>query len=234
MQEASDEGTISAGDTLIKMQAQTRAQQAAADAARSAAGTANSTLRNSTDQFRIEERPYITALVPQFVDHLPAVNQPVLVTVNFQNIGKTPAFEEISYARFVVRRGVFKGKNEIVSYIDSIFQDMATEAKKANRPDVLAYRQDIAPNAGSFITSELTNSLTAPGSARLSTDDLEKVHIGREAELFYGIFIRYKDSFGGSFETEYCWFYFGTDLTWHFCPTHNVIRAGQYDNQNNH
>jgi hypothetical protein len=43
--------------------------------------------------------------------------------------------------------------------------------------------------------------------------------------FFYVGIVKYTDAFDGKYETEFCYFYFGSDpKTWHICDSHNIIK----------
>lgn len=76
--------------TYREIRAQTGSVKEAADAAKSAADTAAETLKSNKEQFKIEERPYVTAAVFQ-VTPMPASVGAFHIILRLSNSGRTPA-----------------------------------------------------------------------------------------------------------------------------------------------
>jgi hypothetical protein len=81
-------------------------------------------------------------------------------------------------------------------------------------------RHDEAPNVAAFSTATDTNPTP------LSAQDLDDLRTGALAFFAMGLF-QYSDAFKGSYETQFCYYFFGgnqRDLPWHICDSHNTIQ----------
>ncbi len=160
----------------------------------------------------------------QFVDlHLPVVGSIVMANINLVNVGRTPAQSVTTYARISrlvmhPRLGYNLSDNikKLNEMIDQTFKDVMTSAVK-DRPNAMLRREDVAPGAQFLFSRRLPFAL--------SQDDVTELQRGDSQFLVYLGFIRYTDPFGQKLQTEFCWYWFGTDpVIWHICSVHNVIR----------
>jgi hypothetical protein len=76
-------------------------------------------------------------------------------------------------------------------------------------------REDLAPNAAVFSTRELTPPLLQGELPELTTGELTLFLIG---------ITRYSDAYSGSYETQFCYIYYGSPGIWHNCDAHNFIK----------
>jgi hypothetical protein len=194
--------------------------QKSANAAKSAADTAADTLKSSKESFQIEQRPYTVVDIPQFVIP-PMTSGTTSANLTFRNIGRTPAI--VSNAQMVLlllhesKDGVPGGKEGLSTFLENNFHDLAHKLDM-NAKDKYASRVriDLAPSISDFATRELKQPLMPSEVAELEKGDLM---------LFYLGIIRYTDAFKGSYETQFCFYYFGNNpKTWHICDTHNTIQ----------
>ncbi len=197
------------------------AAKTAAEAASSAAQTAKDALADSQKAFVINERPYMVTDggAPQFVNPL-AINVPVQANVTIKNIGKTPALKILWNVRLVKHRGgpkTPKGYAEFKVFINSAFDDLHKENAIGRKEGAeKGAEQDLAPSATMFTTTQ--------NAINLSANELADLQISK-ITLFYVGVISYTDSFGTSYETQFCAFYFGVDpRIWHICDNHNTIQ----------
>jgi hypothetical protein len=101
-------------------------------------------------------------------------------------------------------------------FIDGLFAEMSNHIDAQDREkDAPLIRRDLAPSETSFTT------LTLP--QLLSTGSIPKLQEGGLFLYFVGL-VKYTDAYGGSYRTDSCYIFFGTDTrTWHFCGLHNRI-----------
>jgi hypothetical protein len=180
-----------------------RATKQAADAATKGA-----------DLTQREQRPYMIAEAPRFIDP-PSVEKKAKATDFIRNVGKTPAIKVFSSAQFVRYIDSSKSRPQIFAFLDSAFTEIkAKHLSSRQEPNV---RKDVPPNAAPlFRTDEDSAPLSQPEILQIEKGDLV---------LFYIGIASYSDSFGGEFETEYCFFYIGPDpKVWHVCDSHNTIK----------
>ncbi len=204
---------------LKEMQTAAEAAKEGADAAKDAARTAGDTLTSSKESFQAEQRPYLIADTPQFLVGPPAPGE-TSANVAFRNVGKTPAMKirmQIALLRFHPTKKTPAGIEKVFAFMRSSFQslthklDLSTTGKYADEA-----RIDVAPNDSRFSTAELEKPLLASEIPELRGGDLT---------LFYIGVIRYTDALNGSYETQFCYYYFGTYPTiWHICDSHNTIK----------
>lgn len=199
----------------------TTATQNAAAAATSAANTADQTLKNAKQSFQIDQRPYLIAESPEFVVQPAAPGGVPSANVTFKNIGRTPAVRmksQIALLRFYPAKLTPKGTEKIVRFMQDNFQVLENAialGDKGKYSELI--REDLAPNATTFSTATLAEPITA--------EDIFKLQKGGLMTLFYIGVVKYTDAYNGSYETEFCFFYFGTDpKTWHICDNHNIIQ----------
>jgi hypothetical protein len=196
-----------------------RANKKAAEAAKSAADTASSALIESQKSFKLEQRPYLVPQpngAPGFVQ-LPVAGSTARASLTFINVGHSPAQLAIAFARMTRLAVKPKTFPRGLAVIDRIFKEIEANAAKPDNPNFVLPRQDVAPGSTWFITKELDSPLLP--------DEVAELPSGEHFALLYLGLIKYTDPFGQKLETEFCWFWFGTDPnTWHYCPIHNVIR----------
>jgi hypothetical protein len=191
------------------------AAKLSADAAIQAANIANATLKVSERSFQIEQRPYIVTDVPQFVKPPAADGRVVAANVVFRDIGKTPAIKVINQIALPMYRPSKTSRTKLFSFLQTSFASLREKFTGGGKYGPLA-RRDVAPGAMTFSTTE--------ASTVLSVQDIEELKMGSLTIFCVGI-SKYSDAFGGNYETEFCYFYFGDDpRTWHVCDSHNVIR----------
>jgi hypothetical protein len=194
------------------MQESTEQARRAADAAFSAASTADATLKSAQKSFQIEQRPYVVADVPQFQQFAP--DKIVSAHITFKNVGRTAAIKQITFAN-LLRYRASNSRDEYFAFIENAYADLRKQDTGGGKYGALA-RKDVAPNATFFITKE--------NPEILSSKDIPDVERGA-LNFFYTGIVKYTDSFNGRYETEFCYFYFGTDIkTWHICDSHNTIK----------
>jgi hypothetical protein len=203
-----------------EMQKATVATQEAAAAATSAANTADQNLKNSKESFRIEQRPYLVADVPQFVVGPLAPGKPS-ANVTLKNIGRTPAVRiqsQLALLQFRPLKKSPEGTEKVVTFMQENFQKLEhkIDVGNAEKYSELA-REDLAPNATTFSTAELGESISTP--------EIADIQNGGVMSLFCIGVVRYTDAYDGNYETQFCYFYFGSDpKTWHVCDNHNIIK----------
>jgi hypothetical protein len=205
MRNANKAASDSFEKTLFQMQAQTTAQRTTAKAI--------------TDNFQVEQRPYVVTGSPEFVSS--TVN-PGKTSANFafRNIGRMPAIEIRYQADFLRSYSVGNGQAQIEKnfiFMQENFGRLIHELDKAATQKYYKFaRSDLAPNDSRFDTKDLREPISAI--------DIPNLTIGKLALFYIGI-IRYTDAYKGNYETTFCYFYFGTDWkTWHVCDNHNVIK----------
>jgi hypothetical protein len=206
--------------------------QKSANAAKSAAETADTTLKSTEKSFVVDQRPYIVVAegYPQFL-HPPVVGQQAQVNVLLKNIGKTPAVQVVNSVRFIPYRSELlmklspeerkKARQEYISFIQGEFATLRTGNEKTQKEIAnlkkLDAGQDVAPNKTYFLTTDQPAVfISETESALLKTGEISLYIVGVTS---------YIDSYGITYKTEFCSFYFGTDPTvWHICDSHNTIR----------
>jgi hypothetical protein len=191
--------------------------QKSAEAAKSAADTADATLKSSKESFQIEQRPYVIAETPKFIE--PWQKTTARSNITFRNIGHSPAFDAYELAR--LDKVSFKSRTQtsLILGIDNMFKRIAEEEREAEGPlGQELDKLDLAPQA---TTAYITKSLAEP----TSDNDVSKIESGDTILVYIGA-IQYKG--GGDrkqlFETQFCFFFFGKEPIWHYCPTHNTIK----------
>jgi hypothetical protein len=200
----------------MKLSGQTATEQTwrAIDNLNWQARSIQNTLEQTTKAFTIEQRPYLIVSIPAFVD--PPTSIKPSANVSFTDVGKTPARSEYNFGFIRVYRGPREDRL-LIKFIEEIYAELDSSARKhANG----AYRQDLAPQQQSpFVTVRSKDNLSAKdvGNIRSGTG-------GNSAIVLAG-FVNYTDAFGILYRTDFCWFFFGEDITtWHFCAVHNTIR----------
>jgi hypothetical protein len=195
------------------------AAKQSADAAKKAADTADATLKSSRESFQTEQRPYLVAEVPQFIV-TPIVPGVIRANVTFRDIGRTPATRirrQIALLRYRPIRVRAKAIEKLVAFVQVNFEILGHKLDEAATEEYSALvREDLAPNGSNFSTAEIKEPLLATELPELQEGSLT---------LFYIGVLRYTDAYKGSYETQFCYFYFGTDpKVWHICDSHNTIK----------
>jgi hypothetical protein len=211
-----------AAKQLKQMRVATEAAQKSADAAKSAADTANTALVNSQKSFEIDQRPNMVADTPVFSGNGLSPDKAIQANITFKNIGRTPGRKyamNVNLLRFDPGKGA-KGRNKLIRFLIASFGTLKSKNASARKElEKYGIEQDIAPNATVFTT----NPSDGPNSAIIPIQEFPKIETG-EISLFYVGVVTYSDAFQGSYQTEFCYVYFGTDpKTWHFCDSHNTI-----------
>jgi len=191
-----------------------------ANAAQSAAGTADTTLKSSQKSFEIDQRPYLVSQVPEFAE-LPAPNKEIYANETIKNIGRTPAIRR--YTAMSLTRFDAGSKEKLIKFLGAGFNKLRTQ-NEASAKQMESYaatireaEMDTAPQDSYFGTNQ--------NSIKLSEDELRNLREGKGIALFYLGLINYRDSFGNSYETQFCYIYFGPyPKVWHICDSHNIIR----------
>ncbi|MGA3176613.1 MAG: hypothetical protein ABSE19_04620 [Candidatus Acidiferrum sp.] len=201
-------------------------------AAKSAADTADATLKSSEKSFIIDQRPYMVVVegFPLFLGHPPTADQPIQVNVVLKNIGKTPAIQVATGIRLVPYRAKLLAKlsleerrnarKEYISFIQGQFATLRIVDEKIRKEITdlkkLDAGQDVAPTKTYFLTTDQPVSISETEFPLLKTGEITLYIIGIAS---------YTDSYGVTYKTEFCDFYFGADPTvWHICDSHNTIR----------
>jgi hypothetical protein len=192
-----------------------------AGAAKSAAETASTSLKQSRKVFSTEQRPYLVSDVPGFVQTSIVAGQGITASVTVRNIGKTPARKVLTNLRMEPFHP--SDTTAFIKFVDGLFAAL-TEKDRIGRRKIVTTpgaEQDIAPGANQFGTSDPV----VLGSDDTKTILLEQgLDVGR-VTLFYVGLVSYTDAFDVPYQTEFCYFYFGSKLTtWHICDLHNTLK----------
>ncbi|MFN0171282.1 MAG: hypothetical protein ACKV22_33115 [Bryobacteraceae bacterium] len=196
-----------------------------ADAALSAAKTADDTLKDSKRAFVLEHRPYLISSIPRFVRNPSADEKQIAANITIENIGKTPAIGRRVFLDLSRYRGIplandpvkdSKAREVFVRFIEGTFNALRKSADAPTGKYGHLAREDIAPGAKPFSTGVNKTPITR--------EELPDIQTGALSLYLTGI-IRYADGFEGTYETEFCYYYFGSDpTTWHICDSHNTIK----------
>jgi len=198
-----------------EMRKATEYARISAVAAQIAATSAQSALESQQKSFQIDQRPYvITDGMPQFVT-LPNVKTKAQANVILKDIGKTPAASAIWFIDLLPYRA--KTRPGFLSFVETSFANVRKRRDETISKHAGELRRDIAPTAAAFTTEE-SRPLLAPEFADLVKGD------GSFVLLSVGI-VNYTDGFNGTYETEFCYFFAGSDpKVWHLCDAHNTIK----------
>jgi hypothetical protein len=193
------------------------------------AKVAEQAVSDAHNNFIIEERPYIVVVADK--DHImsflkpPAVNSSSMVNVVVKNIGKTPAFGYIwvgNILKFHPLSKTLVGKElESIKFLKSSFKN-AAKGEAISRETATKYgvKVDLAPEASTLITAK-----SATPQDLLTAEEKELLYAGDDVRLYNMGLISYYDSFGNRYETQYCYFFFGSyPGFWHVCESNNEIR----------
>jgi hypothetical protein len=185
-----------------------------AGAAKSAADTATNALRQSRVAFAIDQRPYAITVGPIFVD-LPITLRPS-AAIALKDVGKTPAKSVSNVVDFLVFREMKLSREEaeendqrFISFVQRQFDRLSVE------PAI--DEQDIAPDQTSPVSGrQLSSLLSLPDVGRIGNSEIYLIFLG---------IVRYKDSYGTGYQTDFCSYFGGNDTKiWRYCPTHNTIK----------
>jgi hypothetical protein len=198
------------------------ANRDAANAAESAANTASINLAQSQATFKNEQRPYLIADgIPAFVEPL-APEKPINVNVSYKNIGKIPAIKVIANFRLVKFYPGGKGaagRSKFVRFIDAAFASLNKEDAEGReeRREYASAEQDMAPNQPFWGTTQDKVTLTG--------DEIKESLSTGAVSLYCVGLITYTDSALGTYRTQACYFFFGSDpRVWHMCDVYNIIK----------
>jgi hypothetical protein len=217
--------SIYAGITLMQWQQMKEATQEttkAANAAKEASRTAKDTLTASAHSFQVDQRPYLISTVPQFVTGSFGPDRPIKASETVKNIGKTPAIKmwwNIKLVPYHISERDTKIHEKFRRFLDNLFVELEKknslgrkELDEASSPKGM----DIAPGSTAFTTNTETSVLTPAEFSGLGQ--------GKTALLYVGL-TSYTDAFGGSYKTEFCYFFVDNDPNvWHICDAYNHIR----------
>ena len=202
------------------------ADQGAANAAQSAADTASDALKQSQKAFAVEQRPYLVTPAPVWVQQ-PATSAQTAVNVFFKNIGKAPAIKIERHFNLLRYRGLPRtdprGGDVFVDFLQGAYHELDRAfADQSQEKYANLVRQDIAPGDQIYATvndggwTGIYSPLTQTEMIDLGTGNID---------FYLVVKAKYTDAFKGAYETESCWYYFGTNpATWHICDAHNVIK----------
>jgi len=199
------------------------------NAAESAANNASINLAQTQVAFRLEQRPYLVVSgVPEFASTSVKADKSVSLSVNvtFKNIGKTPAIKIVDRAKLIPFRPLkigAAGRKKFLKFIMSAFFELREEESNARKemadlPAETEAGSDTAPE-GTFFTSNKEPAVLSQEEFRLLQKETGEF-------LIYCVgTATYTDTYQGIYRTDFCYFYFGSDLkTWHVCDSHNAIR----------
>ena len=163
-----------------------------------------------------DQRPYVIADgPPQFLVPPNATGTPVSANVTLKNIGKTPAMKTAWFVDLLPYRAT--SRPDYLRFVENSYMNLRKQQETITGEHAAEMNRDIAPAATTFST-ENSRALTAPEMADVEKGD------GSFILLSVGI-VRYTDSFRRSYETEFCYFFAGSDSrVWHTCDAHNTIR----------
>jgi hypothetical protein len=182
---------------------------------RSAANAAERALTNQQAAFQADQRPYIvTDGMPQFVT-VPNVQTKTQANVILKDIGKTPATSAVWFTDLLPYRASTRA--EFLSFVETSFANLHKRRDDTIRQHTGEMRRDISPTLTAFNTEE-SRPLLATEMTDLTKGD------GSFILLSVGV-VNYNDGFKGDYETEFCYFFVGTDpKVWHLCDSHNTIK----------
>lgn len=194
----------------------TKAANLSADAAQRAANAAEWALKSQQTAFQTDQRPYlVTDGMPQFV-MVPNVKSPIIANVVFRDIGKTPAINAVWSLDLLPYRA--KTRPGFLGFVETAFTKLRKRHTTTMEQHAAEIRRDISPTATTTFSPEQSRPLLAPEMADLTKGD------GSFILLSIGI-VNYTDGFKGNYETEFCYFFVGSDpRVWHLCDSHNTIK----------
>jgi hypothetical protein len=205
----------------------------AAMAAKKSAEIADATLKSTEKSFVVNQRPFLVLDEgsPNWVQgQEPKPDGKIAVHIQFRNIGRTAAIQEITNLDFFSRReepkasGALaqkKAQTEAIAFMTKKFAELraADHITRKEIKGLLKYSagQDVAPNRTYFTSTKQTVTIPGDQFPLLGTGDIALYLIGH---------VSYTDSFDQAiYQTEFCYYYFGSVLiTWHLCDHHNTIR----------
>jgi hypothetical protein len=119
------------------------------DAMESSEKKAKEAMEVTRHAFQVDQRPYIVIDTPKFTDtFLPRIGGQIKANVRPRNIGKTPAVDARTYARFVrFQASAFANADDIRIFFDNIFLGLRQQATKRwsaqESAKTLFFRQDL-------------------------------------------------------------------------------------------
>jgi hypothetical protein len=146
----------------------------------------------------------------------------------YRNIGRTPAVKQwigVRLFSYHPPKGTKEFRQATVKhFLADKFRQMRKQEsvareEAAHAPEI---EVDVAPGDSTFVS----NQDFPEDAVSLSKDDFAGIQqpVPTNVLFFIGL-STYMDAFANIYETEYCWFYFGSDVVvWHKCPTHNSIK----------
>lgn len=226
---AAESAATTAKDTLTEIQRGATDTHTLAEATKSTAETAHNTLINSQKTFEIDERPY---LVPEnnhpvFALHGLVPNEKLSVNVDFKNIGKTPALEEITDMHLVLYTDPVHDTNEKRMIRFRAFHDKWFAKIRANVETAFKEHSEYPNGHGEDIAPGETFWASTNDSDLLSPDQVAQVKKDDEPGSLLLLFIvaTYSDRFHNRYETDSCHLFWGTHPElWHKCQVYNIIR----------
>jgi hypothetical protein len=169
--------------------------------------TTNSVAKTSQRQLELDQRPWVGLIGSNHISIEMVKGTPIKMHLEFQNVGKTPALDEISVNNFA---------NRPVSYP---MPDFGGYSKNDAGPPIT-----LMPNAiaGAIITTDKPGKSGIP--VILSDADIDGFKTGKVQLFAYGS-IWYNDTFGKPHRTDYCLQFLppsgATPGGVAACPTHN-------------
>lgn len=219
-------------DSLIRESTkQSKSAEISANAAKSASETATAALNESRNTFAVEQRPYLVTEIPVFVNSELLPNQEIMANVTVRNIGKTPAIRIITSAKLLPYKNT--GRADYVEFIEKAFDGLKgdeSDTLQEIRKLALTFKRnlsaerDLAPDAHYFVTSR-PGVVMLPQEVASMLRDADRTETDGSTALYFVGIINYTDSFHRDYQTEFCQFYFASNIkTWHICDSHNLIR----------
>jgi hypothetical protein len=194
-------------DTLTQMQAQTGAQQDAANAAKSAADTAAAALKLSDRAFRAEERAYVLMTHVE-IEQEPGPGVPIKLRIKFSNVGRTPG----------LKFGAVLWHQVGLEFSESIRYGFA------GPPEKLATSQTVMP-------PNEPSPYFLHDSALLSSAELDAIKAeGSSAKFFVWGYFGYEDIFGWHHGGTFCEWYRPDSAKPNFCRAFNEfdVKEAEY------
>jgi len=209
--DAADKIRQAAADMVVQDQ---RIADNAQKALEASSTQSKAALDASIASFRRDQRPYLIADVPAFVSP-PAANQNIQVNLNLRNIGKTPATKVWWNLHLTPYRPT--NREEFLKFLPPIFTDLEHKSEQGRKEiKDFPFEQDVAPNQPIFTTTQET--------VVIDDKNFPDLQAGKLALFLNGV-VSYTDSFKGSYQTDFCYYFVGSDpKVWHFCDAFNAIK----------
>jgi hypothetical protein len=148
-------------------------------------------------------RAYVGVVAQKFEGGNPFI-PPAIPEVHFnlRNFGTTPAFEVLH-----------RSGTAICDYPLPAQMDFAPDTDTKTRPEPITIFPGTIDNIGIYI----------PGKRALTSEELNSISTGENKRICFWGTVSYKDTFGYSWYTNFCYSYFGTTLkvTHEACEGHN-------------